>query len=798
MADRQSRLILQLVDRVTGPSKLIGRSLNSLKGVLGRFNSVGGAAGGLGTGFLARSIVDEALELSKAKNALKAFGDLHEEQVNRIVQTSREIDAALPVSALDVIKSATTFLKSGFTFEQTDVMLETAARLQVISQGQIDAAEAARLHTNAMYQLGLVSQDTQQTQANSDKLLEYLAKAAKSSNTELTELFEMIRYSGPGMKMLGLSIEEISLLMAGMSNAGFQASQGGVAFRQAMASMINPLKPARAAMESINKRTGIDLNQFRTGTRQPMTSDLLAASLSADGITAQDLAPVMKKIDEILAKNLSMQKTTTALTDLISTELGDESIIGAGELSQSISDALSIGTEKFDLVGYIKALKKAGATLPEIVQLFGSRQSQRLGAMIYQDLDLLEEKIRKASGAIEQSNVMMEGWAGAWDRMMAAISQFKQEFAEAGFMDTLTSGVEKLTKFLSGLKDSNPLLLKIGSYGLLAATALGGLGLIMWPASIAIGALATAAGVLVGPLGLVVAGLTALGFWVSRNWESVKAALGGLTEGFMNAISPEAMARLEKIMGWIERMTTSATSLETNKNQDPEAARNMGSLIGASLGMVADTILNIDKAASQAAQAIGKMMVEAVNVGAALGSVFVSKVQAWAAELYPAGVELAHSIWEGMKSGWAEFIAWVQTLPAQIKSIFAGMVVNIPIVGKLFGGSGVQQGSGAPSLGGMETGPIDGAMARGGAVRRGGLYMTGERGPELFSPGSSGYIHNTRDTARMGAGGGGSNITINVNGARDPQAVAAEINRKLANLMNRSRQLSFEGRPLYT
>jgi hypothetical protein len=58
-----------------------------------------------------------------------------------------------------------------------------------------------------------------------------------------------------------------------------------------------------------------------------------------------------------------------------------------------------------------------------------------------------------------------------------------------------------------------------------------------------------------------------------------------------------------------------------------------------------------------------------------------------------------------------------------------------------------------------------GARALGGPVQPGGSYIVGERGPELFTPTSSGNI-----TANSSLGGGGNTVTINVNGG-DPQAV---------------------------
>ena len=65
---------------------------------------------------------------------------------------------------------------------------------------------------------------------------------------------------------------------------------------------------------------------------------------------------------------------------------------------------------------------------------------------------------------------------------------------------------------------------------------------------------------------------------------------------------------------------------------------------------------------------------------------------------------------------------------------------------------------------------VAGARADGGPVGRGSTYLVGERGPELFTPGTSGNI--TPNNAL----GGGANITVNVNGG-DPNQVVAAIQR---------------------
>jgi hypothetical protein len=65
---------------------------------------------------------------------------------------------------------------------------------------------------------------------------------------------------------------------------------------------------------------------------------------------------------------------------------------------------------------------------------------------------------------------------------------------------------------------------------------------------------------------------------------------------------------------------------------------------------------------------------------------------------------------------------------------------------------------------------ISGTRANGGPVMGGGTYIVGERGPELFTPGTSGTI--TPNNAM----GGSTSITVNVNGG-DPNQVVAALQR---------------------
>lgn len=104
-----------------------------------------------------------------------------------------------------------------------------------------------------------------------------------------------------------------------------------------------------------------------------------------------------------------------------------------------------------------------------------------------------------------------------------------------------------------------------------------------------------------------------------------------------------------------------------------------------------------------------------------------------------------------------------------MKSIFSSLVGS-------FIGTPAQPGT-SPG-GGWD--PMRNAHAGGGFVGAGRPYLVGERGPELFTPSSSGNI----STNAQSGGGGIGNVSIVVNGAQDPTRTAVEVRRALMGLMS--------------
>jgi hypothetical protein len=116
-------------------------------------------------------------------------------------------------------------------------------------------------------------------------------------------------------------------------------------------------------------------------------------------------------------------------------------------------------------------------------------------------------------------------------------------------------------------------------------------------------------------------------------------------------------------------------------------------------------------------------------------------------------------------------------LKIAIQAIGTAISVVVDLVAKLIDGFKwiIQNGSKVGNfIGGLN--PFGGGRASGGPVSMGKTYLVGEKGPELFSPGSNGTIIPNK---ALGGTSSGTTINISVSGAIDPASTA----RQIANLL---------------
>lgn len=148
--------------------------------------------------------------------------------------------------------------------------------------------------------------------------------------------------------------------------------------------------------------------------------------------------------------------------------------------------------------------------------IFGTDAMRAASAMA----SIGEDKFSELAAAIgdvssqELAEVRMRGLTGQMAALRSALEGLAISIADSGLLAFVTEIVGRGAELVRALGETNPQLLKLGVVAAAAAAAIG-------PGLIVLGALSTAIGALVSPVGLAVAGLAALGaagLAISQNW----------------------------------------------------------------------------------------------------------------------------------------------------------------------------------------------------------------------------------------------------------------------------------------
>lgn len=251
------------------------------------------------------------------------------------------------------------------------------------------------------------------------------------------------------------------------------------------------------------------------------------------------------------------------------------------------------------------------------------------------------------------------------------------------------------------------------------ATGIGGMIRAIPGIGLAAGALGTLAGALTGPVVGVIAAFAAGGLLVWKYFDRISAVMSGVAAALSAELAP-AIAIVQPLL---------------------DAMAPVAKAIGDAFGWIAD------KASALGGWFSGLFSKETLN-------------DADKDRLRESGRAAMTALFEGIKSVGQAIVAYVTGIGSRIASSIGSALRGA--VGALGNAGSVNGGASTPG------------RARGGHVSRGTSYLVGERRPEIFTPGSSGYI-----SPRVPEGGGGRTVNVtnhfSISGAGDPQAIAEKV-----------------------
>lgn len=134
------------------------------------------------------------------------------------------------------------------------MMAGLPAVLNLASAGNADLALTSDIVTDGLTAMGMSANDA-------GKYADIMAQTMSSSNTTIELMGETMKYAGSVAGGLGISMEDLSLAIGTMANAGIKGSMAGTALRGGLTRLIAPTDKAQALM----KKYGIEVQKTADG-----------------------------------------------------------------------------------------------------------------------------------------------------------------------------------------------------------------------------------------------------------------------------------------------------------------------------------------------------------------------------------------------------------------------------------------------------------------------------------------------------------------------------------------------------
>ncbi len=753
-----SRLVMELVDRVSGPSRRlsesllgINRSMQTLNGQRTSFSSRLGdaiernnAALDNARGHLVDAVagfyalkgaltapIASAMELETALNAIGSKAGLTAEQLQGVLGAAKDASKGSNQYTADILKSVDYLVGMGMSAEDAQTAIETIGRAstatgaEILEMSQAGYAAIANLKVPAD-QVGMA--------------LDAMALAGKRGGFELKDMAQYFPQVGAAYQALG------------------QSGTGAVA-------------DLSAAMQVMRKDTG-DASTAATNLQNVIQKTFAPGTVKKFADKGVD---IFKSMEAAAARGLTPLEAIAEITN----ETLDGDLTKLGFLFEDAQAQAGIRSliQNMDEFRAIRAEAMAGA---------GTNEADFNRAMQTTAQRLKAAQIAVSNLGATIGSALLPAILTITEFLTPIIEKLGQ-WAEAN--PALTAGIIGVTSAVIGLRIAMSALAYVGLMGRggvlgaisIGATMLGNTVGPLWAAARASIALQTALGAMAGGQTLSVFATLATGL---RGALFAIPGVSALASGI--AAIGAAVATISAPV-WITfaavAAAVAAAGLTIWKYWDRITAvlSGVGQAIGEILAPALDAIrpvLNWFAPLGNVIAAGWERATAAISaVGSWLSSVFTQETlsEEDAAKAKQAGYDFIMALWNGMKQVMADLTGW-------LGSKIDGMVQSATdALNSLAEWSGMSGGDTAPATAPNRADVINGERAKGGPISRGSRYLVGEEGPEVITASRSGYVNKAGS-----AGGGGATInfggiTVNAAQGMSPQDVAHAVRREIEN-----------------
>lgn len=254
--------------RLGGADRFVSGITNELNGVTGRFSGLGDGAGkafagGVVAAIVAgslfdagakaaglvydgfKSVVDTGIDFERTLNNFQGVTRSSAAEMSRMQSAARSLGSDVHLagaSSSDAALAMTELAKAGFSVDQA--IGAARGTLELATAGQIDAAKAAEIQSNAMNAFGLSADQAAH-------VADVLANAAIASSADIPDLGMALAQVGGIAHGFGENLDDTVAALGMFANAGVKGSDAGTLLKTTMQSITDQGGPAQDAIKSL-------------------------------------------------------------------------------------------------------------------------------------------------------------------------------------------------------------------------------------------------------------------------------------------------------------------------------------------------------------------------------------------------------------------------------------------------------------------------------------------------------------------------------------------------------------------
>lgn len=351
--------------------------------------------------------VKTTADFDKSMSQVKAVSGATGDDFDALRNKAREMGATTKFSASDAADAMNYMAMAGW--KTNDMLGGISGIMDLAAASGEDLATTSDIVTDALTAFGKSADD-------SGHLADVMAAASSNANTNVSMLGESFKYVAPLAGAMNYSMEDTSVALGLMANAGIKASQGGTSLRTVLTNMLNPTDEVAKAMDDL----GISL-QNEDGSMKSL-HDVMVDLRSGFGdlkISQEEFEEGIGALDEALANGeISQEEYNAQVDDWINKTFSSE-------------DALKAQT----------AAALAGKTgLSGLLAIVNASE---------EDFDKLTDAVNNSEGAAhDMAETMQDNLAGQIDIIKSGL----QELA-ISFGDIMMPAIRGFAKFIQNLVD---------------------------------------------------------------------------------------------------------------------------------------------------------------------------------------------------------------------------------------------------------------------------------------------------------------------------------------------------------